>query len=243
MSSTIRIAATGRYQRKQVVENEGLPAKYANNPYVYIHYPRGWTFDGEVGEFLPDLNEGHLTAGVNGVDEDPRDHRILKPQKMFAGTLAKGGIIINTDDERLGEWTNYLASYECKGGGKHYCFVAVEYDILPGGEAVAREAPAEFRKFRQHIRDHKLCHGMSEPVYNKLLSVEEAALERAINRAQSNPHLSKKVEAVEVKIAAMKEAWAKLCEVEAEAAKPLPKGKKAPPTIRVGAGGQSEVTA
>ena len=241
MSSTVRIAATGRYQRRQVVEDEGLPAKFANNPFVYVHYPRGFTFDEVAGEFLPDLNEGHLTAGVNGVEEDARDPKILKPQKMFAGTMAKGGIIINTDDDRLGEWKNYLASFDCKGGGKHYCFVGVEFDKLPGGEAVAREASDAFREFRQYIRDHRLCHEMSEPVYNKLLSIEESALDRSIQRAQANPHLAKKVDAVEAKIAAMKKAWSKLC--EADNAQPVQKAPKAPPTIRVGAGGQSEVNA
>jgi len=243
MSSTVRISATGRYQRRQVVEDEGLPAKFANNPYVYVHYPRGFSFDDVLGEFLPDLNEGHLVAGVNGVEEDPRNPKILKPQKMFAGTLAKGGIVINTDEDRLGEWKNYLASFDCKGGGKHYCFVAVEFDKLPGGEAIAREAPNQFREFRKYIRDHRLCHEMSEPVYNKLVGIEESALDRAIQRAQSNPHLGKKVEAIQARIAAMKKAWAKLNDAQQEAAQPVQKGPKAPPTIRVGPGGASEVQA
>lgn len=175
-----------------------LPQKYTNQRFVYVHYPAGWSFDPVLG-FLPDLNTIVAKKGVNGVGEDGRMN------KPIAGSIQKGGIVINPADRRLGEWHNYVGSYDTVNG-KHWCFKACRFTILPGGNVSQNDNSAEFAAFRKHILDAGMCNSLEEPVFNELREIERKRLERAGKEAAKNPHLKAAYEA-RIEVGRAMDAW------------------------------------
>ncbi len=176
-----------------------LPASYTNQRFVFTHYPAGWSFSLTLG-FLPDLNTIVAKKGVNGVGEDGRMN------KPIAGSIQKGGIVINPADGRLGKWRDYVASYDTVNG-KHWCFKACRFTILPGGRVHQNDNAAEFAEFRRHLLDVGMCHALEESVYNELREVERKRLERLGKEAAKNPHMKAAYEERIEYGRAMEAAW------------------------------------
>ncbi len=197
---SIELTQPKPYQVQADQAERRLPKGWANHRFVYVHYPEAWSFD-EGSGFLPDLSTIVAKPGVNGVG---KDGTLNKP---IAGSLDKGGLVINATDPRLGPWKNYVGAYDCVDG-KHWCFIKTEFTILPGGRVKPIDRSNEFRAFRAYLRDAQLVHPLSEPVYNQLVEIERQRLKRAGNDAARNPHLRAKYEAQEARIAAMAKAWA-----------------------------------
>lgn len=177
-----------------------LPAKYANHKFVFVHYPSGWSWVDGFG-FLPDLSRIVAMPGVNGVSRDG------KANKATAGSIEKGGLVINTMDPRLGKWRPYIGSYDCRNGGKHWCFIRQGFTILPGGNVREDDASAAFNEFRQHLMDAGICYPMDEVVYNEKLEIEKTAIERIARDAEKNPHRLAKYEARVARRDAMVAWW------------------------------------
>lgn len=184
-----------------------LPASYSNHRFVFVHYPTGRTFSEEHG-FIPELSTIVAKPGVNGVG---KDGRLNKP---IAGSIQKGGIVINPNDARLGEWVNYVASYDTVNG-KHWCFKAETFSILPGGRVAQGDNSAKFIAFRKQIDAAGMCHPMEEAVYNELREVERRACERLGKEAAKNPHMKAAYDARVGRMAAMDAAWRKLAGLDA----------------------------
>lgn len=194
-----RNRATPHITAQKTDEGE-LPAKYANHQFFYVCYPTGWEFSLQHG-FLPVLNEVSLTPGLNGVPLNGDSSRAV------AGSLAKGGTVIRDNDPALRDWQNYLVSYPCQGGGKHYCFKAAEYSVLPGGRVRETDYSEALTAFRLHLRDSGLVPPMHPSVYLLLLDVEHKGLERLRKEAAALRRRPEDVAAKEARIAAMIACW------------------------------------
>lgn len=212
---------TPRAPSPSSVEEGMLPPTEARPRWFYSHFPTGWEFVDGSG-FLPILDEQISTAGVNGVRAIlDRNGRAIGVDDMplRTGLQRKGAIILEPADHRLGPWRNYVRAYPCVGGGKAWVFSVertpgktegVTYTILANGAAVAHDAGDLLREFRRWLVDQGIIPQIPQPVYAQLMEVERTALERAINAATTNPHLSAVVKARQERIARMEKAWTAL---------------------------------
>ena len=182
------------------VDERRLPGKYANDRFIFVHYPTAWEFD-DVRGFLPTLSQIVAKPGANGVTQDGRMNKAL------AGSIEKGGNPIQPEDARLGPWRKHVASYPTATGRKHWCFFTMRYDILPGGRVMLRANPESFADFRMYLRDHGVVAPMEESVYEMLLAMEQKGYERASNRGAEKPHLADLAVKRKARIEAMQKAW------------------------------------
>lgn len=206
---TTRILNLGREQATphrpaERVDTSALPAKMRNYPFFYVCYPTGWEFLPDRG-FVPVLNEVTQRPGVNGVDEHG------DPSKAVAGSMKKGGVIIRAEDPRLGPWQGYLMSYPCQKG-RHYCFMAAEFAVLPGGRVSEKDYSAELLDFRVYLRDHRIVEPMHVSVYQLLLEREQKGLERLRKEASQQRRRPEDVAAKEARIESLQAAWVAYCE-------------------------------
>jgi hypothetical protein len=206
---TITLQGGTPYKVTAAREEDALPAQFRNDPFVFVHYATAWEYHDTAG-FLPSLSAIVATPGVNGVGKDRNMSRAI------GGSVAKGGIVIATDDRRLGEYVDYIVTYSVRGGGKHYCFRGISYDILPGGRVLTVDDPGQDLAFRAHLRDAGLVHPLGRAAYNIVLEIERRGLERLEKRVNANPHLAQKLEAKRARVAAIEAAWAKLSEAPAQ---------------------------
>jgi hypothetical protein len=198
------------------VEDGLLPASEACPRWFYSHSST-YAFDMETRQFLPELNEQRIVAGVSGVREIRNgngDVIGVDDNALRAGLLRSGATILDPADPTLGPWRNYVRAYPCVGGGKCWVFSTdrggVTFTLLGNGRAVPQPATEVFREFKVWLIENGKIPQISKPVYDQMLDLETNALNRAIRRATSNPHLRARVEEQEEKIAAMRKAWAKL---------------------------------
>jgi hypothetical protein len=200
MQTAIRLDRPVPHEAVADVEERRLPAKYANDRFVFVHYPYGWSWHAEHG-FLPELSQIIAKPGVNGVGVDGRLN------KAIAGAIQKGGTVINPEDARLGPWRRHVASYVTASGRKHYCFILQRYDILPGGRVVAKEDAAGYANFRAFIRDCGMIAPMEEAVYAQMIEIERRGYDRAATRGADRPHMVGFATARKERMAAMEAAW------------------------------------
>lgn len=193
----------GRVERPtETAEESMLPAEFANVPFVFVHYPLAWTFDVDRG-FLPDLCMIQKLPGCNGVG---KDGKLARP--IGRAQEEKRGVVIRAEDARLGEWMNFVISYPCAGGGRHYCFKGTEFNSIGNGQAIPVPNPDGWAAFLAYLRDNQVVDPVSLPVFNLLMKRAEVRLGRQANRAAHQPHLNEKVEETRAYIEAMKTAWA-----------------------------------
>lgn len=201
MQTAIRLDRPVPHEAVADAEERRLPAKYANDRFVFVHYPYGWAWNDEHG-FLPELNQIIAKPGVNGVGIDGRLN------KAIAGAIQKGGTVINPEDARLGPWRRHVASYVTASGRKHYCFILQRYDILPGGRVVGREDAAGYANFRAFVRDAGIIAPLEEAVYDQMIEMERRGYDRAASRGADRPHMVMFATARKARMAAMEAAWA-----------------------------------
>ena len=206
MQRTITLQGGTPYRVAAAREEDALPAQFRNDPFVFVHYATAWEYH-DVAGFLPNLSAIVATPGVNGVGKDRNMARAI------GGSVAKGGIVIATDDRRLGLWTDYVVSYPVRGGGKHFCFRGIGYDILPGGRVLTVDDPGQDVEFRKHLRDAGLVHPLGRAAYNVVIEIEKRGLERLEKRVNANPHLTDKLHAKRTRVAAIEQAWSSLTAV------------------------------
>ena len=201
MQTAIRLDRPVPHEAVADAEERRLPAKYANDRFVFVHYPYGWSWHDEHG-FLPELNQIIAKPGVNGVGIDGRLN------KAIAGAIQKGGTVINPEDARLGSWRRHVASYVTASGRKHYCFILQRYDILPGGRVVGREDAAGYANFRAFVRDAGIIAPLEEAVYDQMIEMERRGYDRAAARGADRPHMVMFATARKARMQAMEAAWA-----------------------------------
>lgn len=199
--AVVQLTSGVPYQAKAAVEDQSLPRHYTNAPFWFVHYHAGWSYDLEHG-FLPELSEIQQKPGVNGIGDD------LKPNRAIAGSMAKGGVVIQHDQPNLGPWLNYLDRYPCRGGGFHYCFKGSQYHLLPNGGAAPQNTADTFIAFRVYLRDQGLVRTLSWPVYTQMREREGLRLTRLVKAAAKAPYMEEQVTAQRARIKAMETAWA-----------------------------------
>lgn len=199
LSAAIHLNAPTPFVPQADQDVRRLPASFTNQRFFFVHYPAGWSFSLALG-FLPDLNTIVAKKGVNGVGENGQ---MTKP---ISGSIQKGGNVINPADGRLGKWRDYVASYDTVNG-KHWCFAACRFTILPGGRVHQNDNSAEFAEFRRHLLDVGMCHALDESVYNELREVERKRLEKLGKEAARNPHRMAEYESRVEYGRAMEAAW------------------------------------
>jgi hypothetical protein len=206
--SVISLDQGQEFKPASTSEEPRLPANYANFPFVVVHYPGGWGFDDECGEFLPELSEIVHRAGVNGVKDTP-DGRLGPISPALGGAAAKGGTIVLPGDGRLGEWQHYIQRYKTHNAGFHYCMKGTRFKLLPNGKAAAVDGSAVYRTFRRKLVSSGIIAPIDEPSYNVIIDIERRGLERNLRESGRNPnaYLEAKITAKGERIARMEKAW------------------------------------
>lgn len=208
--SVRRIENAAPYQPQSAVDEERLPRKYANQPFVLVHYPTAWFYDDDSDMFLPEPSEIQGKQGVNGIGEDGDMRRAL------AGSVGKGGIVIHPTDRRLGPWAGYVVRYKCEGGGWHYTLRGAVFDKLPNGNAVPVDGSAGRRKFLRHLVESGIVPPIDEPSYNMLLEREQrqaARLERNATNLNGEAYRAR-ADARQARILKMIAAWNRVRQAE-----------------------------
>jgi hypothetical protein len=252
------IAQPTRY-RGTVEEAEGLPRVQRHISegarFKFAHYPTAWEYvsDETLKErgvtreelglakngWLPVLSMIRAIPGVNGVGKDLRTDT---PEAVCAG---KGGTVIQPDDSRLGEFRDYMAWYDVRGGGKYFTSWCERVEaVLPSGQLIwdTVTASVEMIKFRAHLRDNLLA----KPARGFPLAVierESDQQKRYVELAGNNPTAARRADEQRKRIDAMRadlDAWlgkpnAKHLEFRPEASpKPLAEKAEKPPKQRRG---------
>jgi hypothetical protein len=205
--------------RSEEVTNKGpasyedrLPPSLSNERFDFVHYPLGWSYDEKLG-FLPELSELYHQPGVNGVRDTgkDRDGKALPPDATGAraGSQRKGGTLILPNDNRLGEYRNFLRRAPCKNGHYFYFFTGVEVQVWGDGETQHRVVPSpKWPHFLAYLRDKQIVDPISEPAYDRLRSNVVTELGYIANHATSAAEEQRK--ALKARLAAMEKEWAKL---------------------------------
>lgn len=193
-------------------QDEGLPASLACPQYDLVHYPLDWSWDDTDG-FLPNLGQLAHAPGVNGVRDMGKDRNgaQIPPDATAAraGTMRKGGLLIRPDDQRLGEYKNFLRRLPCKGGGYFYFFIDTQVQVWGPGDGQHRVTPSpKWNPFRRFLRDGGIIGQISDVAYDKLRSTVLAELESRRNVVAASAEAERKV--LQSRLDAMDKAWKKL---------------------------------
>jgi hypothetical protein len=223
MRETVRLRKPEKEQ-SVIRQDEGLPVTPRTKQtfkFVYVHYPKSWTFDSQLG-FLPAVKKIEARPGLNG----------CKPNGSLALTLARvtenGGTIIDPKDERLGEkYMDYVHFYPLRNGGKYYVDFNAEAVVLPNDEVIWNtiEQREQWFEFMAYLRDSGILRPMIKEVYISLRERQRKKINSLYGRVDRNPHLRKRLENAEADLAAMERHWAKTNE-DLLKAQPAAKPKK-----------------
>jgi hypothetical protein len=206
-TSTIQLRNPETYHPRVQQEEEGLPASFANAPFVHVHYPHGWSYLDGHG-FVPDLSEIVSKPGVNGVTiQGHGRNAVIDTSRAIAGSMKKGGRIIDPTDPRLGEFVNYVVYYPTTNGAKHFCFMGAEFEKLPGGSVTQLDTSDVHLRFRLHLRDAGLVEPMSRTVFNKLRDIAQKQANRHQTRAMNSPMAEAEYRRRVQRIAEIDAAW------------------------------------
>ncbi len=157
-----------------------LPEKDANEPFVFIHYPAGWTHDDAEG-WLPKPARIVAKPGLNNIG---RDRRIGPAMPLV---MDKGGIAIQPNDARLGPWTDYIVAYDCRGGGKRYACKWQSVVILGRNQSHWEDAANPWREFRKHLRDSGIVPAMERAYLTQSVAQIGERIGRLSMRDASKP--------------------------------------------------------
>ena len=186
-------------------EDEGLPVGPRTRQtfkFVYVHYPKSWTFDSELG-FLPRIKKVTARPGLNG----------CKKNGSLAYTLARvtemGGTVLEPKDERLGDYVDYVHFYPIRGGGKYYVDFNKEAVVLPNDEVMwnTHESGEKWNEFMIHIRDSGMIRPLLKEVYLSMLERERKKVNSLGARLDRNPHLANKLERATARVEGMQAHW------------------------------------
>ena len=208
---------------------DGLPVPRGKVPppkFVYVTYPRSWSWAGPEHGFLPELCRVVAKPGCNGVGED------LDMSRVLAGVSSKGGTYIRPGDERLGEFADYVRYYTTRDGRRWYVDFCEVATVLPNDEVLwdtGEEVQAQWLAFRAAVRDSGIISPMLVQIYEALHARQKREVNGLAARIHSNPQLTHKYEEAVQTLADMEAAWgannAKLAK-KAKAKKPKGTAKK-----------------
>lgn len=205
MRETVRLRKPEKEQ-SVIRQDEGLPVTPRTRQtfkFVYVHYPKSWTFDRELG-FLPAVKKIEARPGLNG----------CKRNGSLALTLARvqeqGGTVLDPKDERLGEYMDYVHFYPLRGGGKYYVDFNQEAVVLPNDEVIwnTDEQREQWAQFMAYLRDSGMIRPLIKEVYISLIERQRKRIHSLYGRLDRNPHLKKRLEDAEADLAGMEQHWA-----------------------------------
>lgn len=166
---------------------DGLPVPRGKVPppkFVYVTYPRSWSWAGPEHGFLPDLKRVVAKPGCNGVGED------LDMSRVLAGVSSKGGTYIRPGDERLGEYADYVRYYTTRDGRRWYVDFCEVATVLPNDEVLwdtGEEVQAQWLAFRAAVRDSGIISPMLVQIYEALHARQKREVNGLAARIHSNP--------------------------------------------------------
>lgn len=177
---------------------------------VLVAYDHSWTFDVESQSWLPLVREVQMRPGGNGVYTRGDKDEYTVTADYTRGLSAKGGVVIEQEDRRLGEDFRDWLRVQAMPGGKvqHFHCRWDEYGQI-GTRVITRHDRADYAAFCQHLVDMNIV----QPMPHEVLEWKIQTLE---NRRESLPE--RKLEGLDASIKAMREAWE-----EQFGAKPEPK--------------------
>lgn len=150
----------------------------ANAPFTLVHH-HCWTYTQnekvpgfEEGAWLPDTGTIRHEPGANGVTKSGN------PAAAILGAQTKGSIPILNGDRRLGEYANYLGSYDVKGGGTMYVLQGVRYALVRGGRAAI---PTPDLKWIYAFRQQLQTSGIVPPMQEEYLGERIHTLKSRLN--------------------------------------------------------------
>ena len=205
MRETVRLRKPEKEQ-SVIRQDEGLPTGPRTKQtfkFVYVHYPKSWTFDRELG-FLPRVKKIEARPGLNGVRQNGSMALAL------SRVTEQGGTIIEPKDERLGEYQDYVHFYPLRGGGKYYVDFNAEAVVLPNDEVIwnTAEQREQWFTFMAFLRDSGLVRPLIKEVYISMIERQRKKIHSLFGRIDRNPHLAKRLEDAEADLAAMEKHWA-----------------------------------
>lgn len=211
--SSIQIKPSGSFEMSEAKAVDTLPASLRNDPFNFVHYPSSWAWSALYG-FVPKLCEITHKAGANGVAEKVVGGKVVgvDVNLAWAGSMQKGGLILNPSDPRLGKWMGFLKKTPCDGGGFRYSFVGAGYVRLANNTVNISEVGEPYQEFLAYLRDNGLVHPIDEQAVRLLIEQARDSLDKTIQRAggSNHPvHLARASE-LQAQIAAMTEAYDKL---------------------------------
>lgn len=215
--STKTISQGVEWKPRTVDESDLLPYSMGNHPWHYVHFAASWEWHDGLGAFLPQLGTLSRQPGVNGVDQngDPTD--------AIGNLTARGGMVVQPNDPRLGKFAGYLVAYQCEGGRKHYAHRGTSYALRPGSRTPIVVPAPDYDAFRAHLTTVPgLIHPLDEHTIGAILEREESALarmERDFAR-DGNDYRREKVEAKRARLKKIRAAAEKALNVAAPA-KPI----------------------
>lgn len=212
-----------------VQQNEGLPLLRGQNPgmkFLYCVYPRGWSFHPSFG-FLPDLKKLTAKPGCNGVSDNGDLTRTI------AGVNSKGGVVLDPNDPRLGDYQGYVQYYSTQCGRRWYVDFCQEATVLPSGEilwTISEDLGEDpWNSFRLQVRDSGIVPRLVKEVYLAMESRMQRELDSLSGRLSMNPALTKRYEEKAQELEAMRKAWD---DYTPKKKKRAPKKKTAQPALQ-----------
>ena len=205
MKETVRLRKPEKEQNV-IRQDDGLPVTAKTKQtfkFVYVHYPRSWTFDRVLG-FLPAVKKIEARPGLNGVK---RDGSMALPLSRVS---EKGGTVIQPKDQRLGDYMDYVHFYPLRGGGKYYVDFNREAVVLPNDEVIwnTEEQREKWFIFMAFIRDSGIIQPLLKEVYMSIVERQRKKIHSIYGRLDRNPHLKKRLEDAEADLAGMERHWA-----------------------------------
>jgi len=213
-------------EKIQTRADDGLPITHKHKQtfrFIYIHYPKRWIYDLQRG-FLPDITKIIGRPGLCNVRRDGNMSMAL------AQVREKGGTILDPKDERLGPYMDYVHFYPIRGGGKYYVDFNKAATVLPNDEIIwnKSELRDSWYDFLLHVRGTSLVRPMIREMYLAIREKEQDKLNGLLSRFDRNPHLKKRIELAEARLAGMDKHWQEYSKAFSPktTAKPRTPGKK-----------------
>ena len=176
------------------------------HPFILCQHAEGWDFID--GEWVPVIDELRAIPGVNGVGD-----------RGGAGALvqlvqSRGATLIRPDDNRLGEWVDYIIEYPVAGGGHARVFKDVEFTVTPKGHVLTDTPKGRWLEFRKHLLASHILDPIEPWVIEQKIRVQEDRISRLAKVASTGNALA--VENLKVAQKALKGMRASLDKIDEE---------------------------
>jgi len=132
------------------------------------------------GEWLPAYTEVRKEPGGNGVVERGNGPTArIDATAATLGMMRKGAVTIRLGDPRMGDYANYLARHELRGGGYFYCFAGVKVSVSANG---TRAIPRPGKAWVIGLQRQMLKSGLIDPMSREALDEHLLVLGNRLQR-------------------------------------------------------------